>query len=287
VAVPNEARIVFMDMLGNAMSPVYTPQAENCVNADFTAIHTCFRDITDFSTMGEDGISYLPAWAQQSSIGWDFGDGTTQHGVVATHQYSAPGTYIVTMTARDSLGIRRWLCDQYIDSFLTIRKMVIITPRPDPVVTWANGSLVTTTGAGYQTYQWYLNATPIPGATGASYTPPTPFGVYYVCASNGAGCTTCSDVKVLGVPVERIDRRLVSVSPNPGTGAFSIGIDRTAPSGWNVTIVDMFGETVLERAVAPGVSACAIDLAGKPSGVYTAIIRLDGAIATRTFVLSR
>jgi len=35
---------------------------------------------------------------------WDFGDGTTGTGMVATHQYSRAGVYVVTLTVSDALG---------------------------------------------------------------------------------------------------------------------------------------------------------------------------------------
>jgi len=35
---------------------------------------------------------------------WEFGDETSQTGVVATHTYSNPGTYIVTLTVKDAAG---------------------------------------------------------------------------------------------------------------------------------------------------------------------------------------
>jgi hypothetical protein len=38
------------------------------------------------------------------TVTWDFGDGTTGAGISADHTYALPGTYVVTLRARDSLG---------------------------------------------------------------------------------------------------------------------------------------------------------------------------------------
>ena len=38
------------------------------------------------------------------TVTWDFGDGTTGAGTTADHTYALPGTYVVTLRARDSLG---------------------------------------------------------------------------------------------------------------------------------------------------------------------------------------
>ncbi|WP_299611168.1 PKD domain-containing protein [uncultured Tateyamaria sp.] len=39
------------------------------------------------------------------AIAWDFGDGAMATGAIVRHAYSAPGTYTVTVTARDSTGL--------------------------------------------------------------------------------------------------------------------------------------------------------------------------------------
>ena len=40
-----------------------------------------------------------------SSYAWDFGDNTSGTGVIATHQYTSPGTYLARLTVTDSNGI--------------------------------------------------------------------------------------------------------------------------------------------------------------------------------------
>ncbi|MFT5060746.1 MAG: PKD repeat protein, partial [Polaromonas sp.] len=36
---------------------------------------------------------------------WDFGDGASASGAQVSHGYGAPGTYTVTVTARDATGL--------------------------------------------------------------------------------------------------------------------------------------------------------------------------------------
>lgn len=38
------------------------------------------------------------------SYEWDFGDGTTDSGVIVTHVYPSPGNYIATLTVTDNAG---------------------------------------------------------------------------------------------------------------------------------------------------------------------------------------
>ena len=48
--------------------------------------------------------STVGAGATIDSYSWDFGDGSTATGVLATHSYAAASTYGATVTITDSLG---------------------------------------------------------------------------------------------------------------------------------------------------------------------------------------
>ena len=53
------------------------------------------------------GVSIAPSWDLWSSVAsmaWDFGDGTTAAGPSATHAWSQPGTYTVTVSGCDTFG---------------------------------------------------------------------------------------------------------------------------------------------------------------------------------------
>src|SRR5690606_29119745 len=64
------------------------------------ATHECTANVCQF-----DGSTSGDADGTITSYLWDFGDGTTPGvGSTATHAYSTPGTYVVTLTVTDDRG---------------------------------------------------------------------------------------------------------------------------------------------------------------------------------------
>ena len=58
-----------------------------------------------FTDVRFDGSTSVPALGTIiTSYAWDFGDGTTGSGAIATHQYRATGTFIARLTVTDSNG---------------------------------------------------------------------------------------------------------------------------------------------------------------------------------------
>ncbi len=58
---------------------------------------------TDGLSVSVDGTESSDEDGALSSFSWDFGDGTTATGETASHTYSAPGTYTITLTVADNL----------------------------------------------------------------------------------------------------------------------------------------------------------------------------------------
>jgi hypothetical protein len=110
---------------------------------------------------------------------------------------------------------------------------VAITVNPKPIATInqpANYSVPQTlvgTNCGSCTYQWYLNDSPINGATTSNYAV-TQAGIYYLEIYNG--CYAISDTVILGGAIPF----MISVSANPtiggsvsGGGSFVLGTNAT------------------------------------------------------------
>jgi PKD repeat protein len=83
-------RLVPPGVIGNAPTPRFTFLPEN--PGAFTNVR--FDGTTSTPGLGAAITSYV----------WDFGDGSSGTGAIATHQYEAPGTYLARLTVTDSNG---------------------------------------------------------------------------------------------------------------------------------------------------------------------------------------
>jgi PKD repeat protein len=135
---------------------------------------------------------------------WDFGDGTTGSGMVATHEYARAGTYTVTLTAKNGKsGMDTRTMTVVVEDPVQPPSIVGITanpPSPDsatPVSFSANIQ-----GDGPFTYRWDFGD----GTTGTGANPSHTFtrpGTYTVTlrAANEAGEDTRT-MSIVVVPVE-------------------------------------------------------------------------------------
>jgi PKD repeat protein len=88
--------------------------------SSFAVSNTCSGDMTSFldgSTMNNGTIT---------SWNWDFGDATTDNNQSPTHQYSNPGTYIVSLTTAPASGCQNTMTDTI--TITTIPVAAFLTP---------------------------------------------------------------------------------------------------------------------------------------------------------------
>ncbi|NWI51405.1 PKD1 protein, partial [Calyptomena viridis] len=101
---------------------------------------------------------------------WDFGDGTTQPGQVATHSYNSTGHYSITVMGQNDVSSNETTIDVTVK-----RRLFGLTINASRTVVPLNGSVsfVATLVAGTATrYSWILcdRCTPIQGSSTISYT---------------------------------------------------------------------------------------------------------------------
>lgn len=154
------------------------------------------------------GFSSNPGGFQ--SYNWNFGDGINGFTSPIQHAYASSGTYNVTLTVLDQLGI-----------FCTKTDTLVVSPAAGPCVILpgyicpGSNALLTAPG-GAASYQWQVETSPgvfanAPGAsTVASYTTNIA-GYYRVVLTNASGCS-CTSPKV---PVTQVPRPKASFAVDP------------------------------------------------------------------------
>jgi PKD repeat protein len=160
------------------------------------------------STVSALSASFTNNSSNSTSYAWNFGDpnsgaSNTSSELNPTHQFSAPGTYTVILTATNTCGSQ------------TITQTVVIGCTPPQVsissvgpIQFCEGGSATLQAAptNFSAYHWYLNNAPIPAAIGASISA-TVAGQYKVLVTDAFGCenySTVLDVVVHPLPTATI-----------------------------------------------------------------------------------
>jgi PKD repeat protein len=146
------------------------------------------------------GVAVSASSSGAVSYSWNFGDGFTASGNPASHVYSAPGNYVITVSATYGSSCPGTVTGTKTITVLPKPDINISTPDPNefcnlPVST----NMFVAAPVGGVTYQWYNPAT-IPAATTTTYSATTP-GNYFVVGTNSYGCKDTSNV----IPVKVIN----------------------------------------------------------------------------------
>ncbi len=150
---------------------------------------------------------------------------------------------------------------------------VIINPVPFTPVITANGPVLTSSSMSGN--QWYYNGTPIPGATGQTYTVTNNSGYYWcVVTLNGCSSEISNKIWIEITGLEEPAAAAIAVFPVPNDGRFTLSFDGNQQRIVKVSVVNKQGSTIYERT---GISAGAtgeigIDLRPVPAGVYSVIV---------------
>uniref|UniRef100_UPI00191D4DCE T9SS type A sorting domain-containing protein n=1 Tax=Hymenobacter rubidus TaxID=1441626 RepID=UPI00191D4DCE len=198
---------------------------------------------------------------------------------------STAGTYTVTNTIAAANGC----------AAVTATATVTINALPaTPTVTVSypapgTALLTSSVAPAGTTYQWYLGGTtPIPGATGQTYTAngATAPGSYTVRFTNTAtGCQSAASapatVTASAKPLAGASLRLF---PNPTTdGKLTLQLSGYT-NAVQLTVFDALGRVVLTKQVAAGQTETQLDLSGQATGVYLMRATSNGGTDIRRIV---
>jgi hypothetical protein len=117
---------------------------------------------------------------------------------------------------------------------------VLVTPLPVVGIIQI-GNILSPQGV-YSQYQWYLNGSPIPGATSSSHIINQP-GNYYLMASDNNNCFGQSNMITVSVGISKVNGDGIRVYPTVNNGSFDISV--TAQSGVPAArLVNSLGQVV-------------------------------------------
>ena len=153
-------------------------------------------------------------------------------------------------------------------------------------------------------YQWYLNGTPIPGATSSSYSTPVYGDGNYYCAVTGVtpcnGTATTGNSNILtihasyldvGVDPLTISSANLELFPNPSTGNIVLSgiVNADSKDDLKLEVSDMLGHIVYHGSTTPqnGVVKGQIGLENLSAGVYLLHVNSESVNRVFRFVISK
>ncbi|MBI1288675.1 MAG: HYR domain-containing protein [Flavobacteriales bacterium] len=177
-----------------------------------------------------------------------------------------------------------------IDSSMVADPVDVTVWDPEPVIDINGDSLTISNASDFVSYQWYLNGSPIAGATGSTYDiAETGSGNYKVCVVDMNGCEGCSFVYEMtccvGIEEANFDGN-VAVYPNPNNGRFTLEVEMARKMDMTVGLYDMVGKEVWLDQDLGEVSNLRkqYDLTALPDGVYFLRIYADDQMTVQKLV---
>jgi len=233
---------------------------ENCYSirqtADSGYIVAGTSDSSTGEVTGTKGGSdfWLVKLSSTGIIQWEKAVGGSQTDVAYSVQQTADSGYIVageTNSADGDITMNYGLYD-----FWVVKLSACVLDSPVIILTGDTLSTALT----YNSYQWQLNGTAIPGATNAIYIA-TVNGTYALNVSDTNNCTGASalyDISGLGVSTIA-SSAAIHIMPNPTTGIINI----TGAGQVNISVYDVVGQMVKQAYNAEKIS-----ISDLPSGMY-------------------
>ncbi|MFY9309471.1 MAG: T9SS type A sorting domain-containing protein [Bacteroidia bacterium] len=185
---------------------------------------------------------------------------------------SVTNTYSVTVT--DALGCA--VTSQPVNIF--------VFPNPAvPTVTINGDTLVSSSVTGNQ---WYLNGSPISGATGQTHVMQGNIGAYKVEVTDSIGLCTASSQNINVGIEEHTNGISYVVFPNPSNGITHIVLETSLQEDLSIEITDAVGKKMSARTYPffTGSMETSFDMSVYPKGVYTLTIRNSRGSAVKKII---
>jgi len=149
--------------------------------------------------------------------------------------------------------------------------VTVLSIPPVPTIT-VNGTIFMSSPG--TAYQWYLNGTPIPGATTQFYTC-TGSGFYQVEITDNYGCKAISTTTGCPNAIEDIISSNIKIYPNPTDGIFTLEMrgQDIGKTDYKIEIFNYLGQEIYDQEILMKMTE--IDLSNKPKGIYFVLINSE------------
>lgn len=193
-----------------------------------------------------DGDSATLTASSGSIFSWSTTDTTSSIVVTQSGTYWVDLTDSSNCTGRDSVDI-------------------VFEPLPVPVIVQSGGDLCASTT--FPAYQWFLNGTAIPGATGNCVTPTTN-GNYTVLVTATNQCEGESAVFMYVAADEAMSAQGFEVFPNPTRDLITVRMEQPLLSPGEIVVYDLRSREVFRSSFDRIDSSIRIDLSDLTDGTY-------------------
>ncbi len=251
----------------------YTVKAANgtCISAFSAAVTITINTIPAapvISLTGSNTVCSGDSVKLTSSVAsgnqWFFNNTAISGATGTIHYAKNAGNYTVKQTVNNCI------------SPASTAQAVALNPLPaKPAIAVAGNGYVLSTSATATAYQWYLNNSPIAGATSTSYTV-LALGNYTVQITDANGCKNTSDAYnavTTGLNDVELAGYKISFFPNPVSSQLQITVNagNAVRKNMELTVSDLAGRKILQTVIRPGSNS--ISLATLSPGHYFITIR--------------
>jgi len=163
---------------------------------------------------------------------------------------------------------------------------VTVNTKPvTPVITQNVNVLSSSSATGNQ---WYKDGIVITGATSQTYTIAEDGTYTVVVTLNGCSSDVSNSIMVIYTGIADPDAQVVSVYPNPTTGAFWLLINTQGPAVYKMEILNSFGAVVYKanQLEVNGTFKQYFDLHELAAGIYTLVLHSDSQRITKKIVIN-
>lgn len=239
---------------------------EDLLFANFNVSFACTNGITFFEDLSEGNIADQTWYVDGQEIG---------KGANAEFFFPLPGTYEIALEITDGL-----------DNFTSLTQSIeVVESEIEPNSIIQNPTQLASLKVG-DSYQWYKNYEPIPGATGRVYMYQGEAAVYFVLTFVD-GCNRISEVlDLLGTAVENLDKDPnpdIRIYPNPVNDMLYIQSKEIFKDPVQVSLSNALGQKVLQTQSSNS-QLVSIDIAAMTPGIYILSLSVGDQVFTKKII---